>query len=172
VFGSIVQSRRSAGAAPRGGHAHRRTCAGRSSAAKVVLLFFWAHWCADCKAESATVEALLEKYRERGLVLIAPTQRYGFAAEGRPAAPDRELRYIMQVRDTYYRFMREEASSTPPFGTCCRRSGVASSGRRECATEPHERRSAGEKPDRYHFRYTPQAPAITTALSARREAGA
>jgi thiol-disulfide isomerase/thioredoxin len=92
-----------------GMHIGARVPAAKELGGKVVLLFFWAHWCADCKAESTTVEALLEKYRARGFVLIAPTQRYGFAAEGRPAAPDKELRYIMQVRDTYYRFMREEA---------------------------------------------------------------
>ena len=90
-------------------HIGARVPAPKELDGKVVLLFFWAHWCADCKAESTTVEALLEKYRARDFVLIAPTQRYGSIAEGRSAAPDKELRYIMQVRDTYYRFMREVA---------------------------------------------------------------
>jgi thiol-disulfide isomerase/thioredoxin len=69
---------------------------------KVVLLFFWAHWCPDCKAEGPILERLLEKYRSRGVVVIAPTQRYGYVAGGRPAPADEELRYIAQVRDTYY----------------------------------------------------------------------
>ena len=90
-------------------HIGARVPAPKELDGKVVLLFFWAHWCADCKAESATVEVLLEKYRARDFVLIAPTQRYGSIAGGRPASPDKELRYIMQVRDTYYRFMREVA---------------------------------------------------------------
>jgi len=76
---------------------------------KVVLLFFWAHWCAECKEESADVSRLLDKYRSRGLAIVAPTQRYGYVAGGRPAPPDKELRYIMQVRDSYYKFLDREA---------------------------------------------------------------
>ena len=75
---------------------------------RVIFLFFWAHWCADCKAESPTVARLIEKYRAQGLVLIAPTQRYGYVTEGRAAQPDKELRYIVQVRDRYYPFLRQE----------------------------------------------------------------
>ena len=75
----------------------------------VVFLFFWAHWCTECKAEGPIVARLIDRYRSEGLTLIAPTQRYGYVAEGRPATPDRELRYIMQVRDGDYPFLRHEA---------------------------------------------------------------
>jgi thiol-disulfide isomerase/thioredoxin len=71
------------------------------------LLFFWAHWCQDCKSESPTLSKIAEKYARRGLVIVAPTKRYGYAEGGRPAAPDRELRHIVKIRDTYYPFLRQ-----------------------------------------------------------------
>jgi thiol-disulfide isomerase/thioredoxin len=74
---------------------------------KVVLLFFWAHWCMECRAESPAMAKLVDKYRSQGLVTIAPTQRYGYVEGGRPAPPDRELRYIIQIRDRHYSFLRD-----------------------------------------------------------------
>src|SRR6185436_10838845 len=71
------------------------------------LVFFWAHWCQDCKAESPVLSRIVEKYRSRGLGVIAPTRRYGFAQNGRSAAPAKELRHIVEVRDAYYPFLKK-----------------------------------------------------------------
>lgn len=69
---------------------------------KVVLLFFWAHWCGDCKQQGPILGTLADKYRSRGLVVFAPTQRFGYVAGGREAPADQELRYIDQVRQQFY----------------------------------------------------------------------
>ncbi|MGE0450622.1 MAG: MbtH family NRPS accessory protein [Vicinamibacterales bacterium] len=74
---------------------------------KVLILFFWAHWCPDCKIEGPILADLLAKYQTQGLTVVAPTQRYGYVAAGAEAGPDEELRYIQQVRDTYYGFLAE-----------------------------------------------------------------
>jgi thiol-disulfide isomerase/thioredoxin len=69
---------------------------------RVVLMFFWAHWCSDCKAQAPVLATLQAKYRDRGLVIVAPTQRFGYVAEGRTAAPDEERTYIDQIRRQHY----------------------------------------------------------------------
>jgi len=69
---------------------------------KTVLLFFWAHWCPDCKAEAAVLKQLKAEFGPRGLVLIAPTQHYGYVANGEEAPPAVETRYIEQIRRQYY----------------------------------------------------------------------
>ena len=61
---------------------------------KVVLAFFWAHWCPDCKRQMPVLEALYENYKDRGLVVIGPTQLYGYMARGENATPEQELNYL------------------------------------------------------------------------------
>ena len=69
---------------------------------KVVLMFFWAHWCGDCKQQAPILAELANKYRDQGLVIFAPTQRFGYVAGGKPASAEEELRYIDQVRQASY----------------------------------------------------------------------
>ncbi|MFY9646412.1 MAG: TlpA disulfide reductase family protein [Terriglobales bacterium] len=67
-----------------------------------VLLFFWAHWCADCKGEVPIIARLRQEFGGQGLVVIGPTQLYGYAAQGADAAPVQERAYIESVRARYY----------------------------------------------------------------------
>ncbi|HWW86746.1 MAG TPA: TlpA disulfide reductase family protein, partial [Vicinamibacterales bacterium] len=66
------------------------------------LLFFWAHWCPDCKAEAPIVADLMKTYGPRGLQVVGPTQRYGYVAGRSSAPPDVEKTYIEQIRQQYY----------------------------------------------------------------------
>ena len=61
---------------------------------KVVLFFFWAHWCPDCKRQEPVLRALYEEYHDRGLVIVGPTQFYGFVSRGQTATPEEELAYL------------------------------------------------------------------------------
>jgi len=69
---------------------------------KPVLLFFWAHWCGDCKAEAPVLAEIGREYASKGLVIVAPTQRYGYVARGEEAGPAAELKYIDEVRRKFY----------------------------------------------------------------------
>lgn len=57
-----------------------------------VLIFLWAHWCGDCKAQAASLSRVWQKYRPKGLVLLAPTRYFGTVAGGKeaPAAEEKE----------------------------------------------------------------------------------
>jgi thiol-disulfide isomerase/thioredoxin len=68
----------------------------------VVLLFFWAHWCGDCKAEAPIITQLRSEFAGQGLNVIGPTRLYGYTAQIEHASPSDELRYIDAVRHRFY----------------------------------------------------------------------
>ncbi len=64
---------------------------------KPVLLFLWAHWCGDCRAQAGVLGRVLRKYRAQGLVVSAPTRYYGTGAENKPATPAEEKAHMAKV---------------------------------------------------------------------------
>ncbi len=74
---------------------------------KPVLLFFWAHWCVDCKGEAPIIARLRQEFAPEGLVVIGPTQLYGYAAQGADASPAQEQAYIESVRTRYYTSLQD-----------------------------------------------------------------
>lgn len=72
---------------------------------KPLVVFFWAHWCPDCKAMSPVLDTLRQKYGAKGLTIVAPTQRYGYVAARKKAGANEEMAYIQQIRDQVYPWM-------------------------------------------------------------------
>lgn len=69
---------------------------------KPVLLFFWAHWCGDCKQQAPVLARLEKEFANAGLVVLGPTQPYGYAERGREVGPEEEMKYIDAVRQKFY----------------------------------------------------------------------
>jgi thiol-disulfide isomerase/thioredoxin len=90
---------------------------------KPVLLFFWAHWCSDCRNDAPVVARLQKQFPN--LAIVGPTQHYGYVEGGVDATPSQETAYIEQVRrqlfSTFAVPVNEEnfksygASTTPTF---------------------------------------------------------
>lgn len=69
---------------------------------KVLLLFFWAHWCVDCKADGPIIAKLAQEFAPQGLVVVAPTRLYGYTAQEEHAAPAVERPFVDKVYEHYY----------------------------------------------------------------------
>ena len=67
---------------------------------KPTLLFFWAHWCGDCKSMGPVLEQVRSKYPN--VALVGPTQLYGYIAGGQDATPEQERPYIRKIQDQFY----------------------------------------------------------------------
>jgi hypothetical protein len=66
---------------------------------------------------------LAERYGNEGLVIFAPTQRFGYVAGGKDAPPDEEKRYIEEIRRTHYAML--EGQPIPLSATNHMRYGVS-----------------------------------------------
>ena len=118
---------------------------------KVVALFFWAHWCTDCRAEAPIIERLKREYGPKGVVFIAPTQHYGYVGGGEDASPAVEEKYIAEVRKVFYAGLADVAMpineenfkrfgcSTTPTVVMADRSGIVRLYHPGAMTEPELR---------------------------------
>jgi thiol-disulfide isomerase/thioredoxin len=68
----------------------------------VVLMFFLAHWCGDCKVEASMLQQINATFGPKGLVMVGPTQHYGYVGRGEEAPPAVETKWIDENRLKYY----------------------------------------------------------------------
>jgi len=94
---------------------------------KPVLLYFWAWYCGDCKAQSASLNRVWQKYKSKGLAMITATRLYG-SVEDKPATPAAEKVEVEKIWKELYggldgvsglisteTMVRYGASATPTF---------------------------------------------------------
>jgi len=69
---------------------------------KPALLFFWAHWCGDCRAEAPILAQIRKEFGPRGLSVIGATRKYGYIGPQTNVPPRVEISCIEQIRREYY----------------------------------------------------------------------
>jgi thiol-disulfide isomerase/thioredoxin len=86
---------------------------------KVVLLDYWATWCTYCVRTMPRLNAMHQKYKDRGLVIIGLNEFEGHI-QGRPATRAQELEYFRQFKrrmNVAYDFaVAADARNDAPYG--------------------------------------------------------
>jgi thiol-disulfide isomerase/thioredoxin len=95
---------------------------------KPLVLFLWAHWCGDCKAQVASLAKVRARFEPKGVAFAAPTRFYGTGKDGAAATPAEEKAQVAAVMAESYGalgpisvpfstagMIRYGASATPSF---------------------------------------------------------
>lgn len=94
---------------------------------KPYVLFFFAEWCGDCKAQAPSLARVWETYRDR-VPMIAVTRLYSSPGDKTPSTPEEETAQVKKVWGESYRGLEDVpvvidtdamvhygASATPSF---------------------------------------------------------
>ena len=87
---------------------------------KVVLVHFWATWCLPCKDELPTINALWERFRDKGLVIVAVAEDSKKAVE--PFIREQGVRFPVVI-DQYGKAFRSYGVRALPSSFIVNRAG-------------------------------------------------
>ncbi|MDZ4674780.1 MAG: redoxin domain-containing protein [Gemmatimonadota bacterium] len=74
-----------------------RTLTNDSLRGKVVLVNFWATWCLPCRVEMPLLQAMADRHRDAGLVVLGLSRDEGPVDQVRTFLSDRGIRYPVAV---------------------------------------------------------------------------